>query len=67
MSLRFFHFVFILLSTALAGVCAVMGLSNYRQTGGSLDFLVGAGAIVLGLGFLVYGVWFLKKTRSLVS
>lgn len=65
MSLRFFHFAFILAAMSLAAACGVIGLSNYRQFGQTLDVVVGVVAIILAFAFLVYGIWFLKKTRHL--
>ncbi len=66
MSLKIFHIVFIALSLVLAWGCAALEFQNY-QAGGSLFYLaVSICAFLAGIGLLVYGVWFLKKTRNLI-
>ena len=59
MSLKAFHVLFIMMAILLAVGCAAW--SYYNQTG--LYFGIGSGVIALLLS--VYGVLFLKKSRSL--
>ena len=60
MSLRYFHISFILLSALLCGGVAWWNVENQ-----------GVAAMTYGFGSLaallpLYGVWFLKKSKSLV-
>jgi hypothetical protein len=66
MSLRFFHIVFITLSTLLSFGFAVWLYENYRAQASAAELL---GAIIsgaLGVGLIAYGVWFFKKSRKII-
>lgn len=66
MSLRFFHVFFITLSTLLAAGCAVLEYGNYRAHGGAGHLAFAIGSALCGIALVVYGIWFLKKTRNLI-
>ena len=65
MSLKAFHFFFIvvaiLLSLGFAGWCLV----NYYSPGGrKSDFVFGAGSIALAVGLVIYERYFVKKLKK---
>ena len=60
MSLRAFHILFITLSALLASGCAWWAFAN----GAAPAFGIISAAVAVGL--VVYGVYFLKKTRKLI-
>jgi uncharacterized membrane protein SirB2 len=60
MSLRGFHILFITLSILLALLCAVWAFDN------SIDKRVGFSSVAAAVGLLIYGVWFLKKTKNII-
>jgi uncharacterized membrane protein SirB2 len=61
MSLKAFHIVFIVLSILLACACAVWAF--YNQAGRAF----GIGAIVAAVALFIYGIWFLKKSRNIIT
>ena len=62
MSLKYFHIVFIVLSTLLT-----LGFAYWCLTeGGATWTVVGIASAVIGLGLPVYGWYFLKKTKKLI-
>jgi hypothetical protein len=65
MSLKAFHFVFILFSTLLAvGLGAWCVWVNLVE--GNSMYLAGAvGAFASAVAFVVYGVWFFRKMKRL--
>jgi hypothetical protein len=66
MSLKAFHVVFIIASSALAFGCGVWEIRNALSADGrTLDWVFGIGAILAGIGLLVYERIFLKKTRDI--
>jgi hypothetical protein len=67
MSLKGFHILFIVLSIALALLFGVWALRLYSQIGGARYLGMGLGALALGAALVVYGIWFLKKTRGMES
>ncbi|MEI8291341.1 MAG: DUF6358 family protein [Verrucomicrobiota bacterium] len=58
MSLKAFHLIFVTLLTALSFGCAAWAFQS-----GSV--LLGAAAIVAGIFVIIYGVYFLKKLKSI--
>lgn len=65
MSLKTFHIVFITAASALAFGCGVWWLKDYFGTDGrTSDLIYGVGALVVGVGLIVYECYFLKKTRN---
>jgi hypothetical protein len=65
MSLRFFHIVFVTITTLLAFGCAALEWNNYRIYGGLhyIGALVSAG---FGLLAIVYGIWFWNKAKRII-
>lgn len=60
MSLKGFHILFICLSILLAAGCATWSFAN----GVALPFGVSACAIAVAL--VIYGIYFIRKTRKLI-
>ncbi len=61
MSLKAFHVFFIVLACGLMGVLGAWAL----QQGDSGLGWIAAPALVGAVGLVVYGVWFLRKTRGM--
>ncbi len=64
MSLKAFHIVFICLSILLAFGCAVWALITYSSGGSPTLLLAAAGAVICGIGLIIYGIRFLKKLKN---
>jgi len=64
MSLRFFHVVFIVLALLLSVFTGVWSLGQYRALGAGSWLALGIACLVVAAGLVVYGVWFLRKTRG---
>jgi hypothetical protein len=60
MSLKIFHLCFITLSTLLAIGCAAWG---FQDPANSVFPWV---CVALAVAMVIYGVWFLKKTKKLI-
>ncbi len=60
MSLKAFHILFIMLATLLAAGCAWWAFANQVGTG------VWVTSAILSVGFAVYGVYFVKKSKRLI-
>jgi len=60
MSLKGFHLFFIFLSILLAAGCAVWAFVNEV----ALPFGLGSSAVALAL--VIYGIYFIRKSRSLI-
>lgn len=67
MSLRYVHIVFITLSLLLAVGFAIWALRDYKLTGDVVSLSFGIGSAVLILPILIYGRWFWRKTRGLIT
>lgn len=63
MSLKAFHVVFLVASTALAVGFAVWGFSDYRAEGNRVSLALAAGSLAAGLVIVLYGRWFLRKLK----
>ena len=61
MSLKGFHVFFIILATLLAIGFAAWSLMNQTAVP------VGICSAVLALGLIVYGVWFVKKSKNIIT
>lgn len=61
MSLKVFHVIFIILSILLAIVCAWWSFSN----GVALPF--GIVSALTAVGLVIYGVWFVRKSRTIIT
>ena len=60
MSLKAFHIFFIVLAILLAAGCAAWGFAN------GLDPVFGLTCSGLTAALLIYGIYFLKKSRKLI-
>lgn len=65
MSLRIFHLLFIALSAALAVFVAAWAVSQYRGAGGPGYIAVAGVSLVIGIGLVLYGSAFQRKSRGL--
>jgi hypothetical protein len=64
MSLRFFHIVFIALATLLAAVTGVWSLDRFGAAGGGGWLALGVACLAAAAALVVYGLWFVRKTRG---
>ncbi len=64
MSLKAFHIVFIVLSTALAIGFGVWATRNFAQSGSWVHLMLGVGSFIASVGLVWYGVWFLRKLKN---
>jgi hypothetical protein len=65
MSLRFFHILFIVISTLMCLVVAMWAFGAYSSDGTAASLGLGILAVAGGALLVVYGDRFLKKTRNL--
>ncbi|HEV8121773.1 MAG TPA: hypothetical protein VGQ67_12315 [Candidatus Polarisedimenticolia bacterium] len=66
MNLRVFHIVFIAAATLLAAWVGAFCLAQWRRgENGTGALLGGVASIVAAFGLVLYGSWFLRKTRRL--
>jgi hypothetical protein len=63
MSLRFFHIVFIALATLLAAVTGLWSLDRFAAAGGGW-LALGVACLAAAAALVVYGLWFVRKTRG---
>ena len=61
MSLKVFHLIFIILATLLAAGCAAW--SFYHDTAR----LFGIASAVIAVALVVYGIWFVKKSKGIIT
>jgi uncharacterized membrane protein SirB2 len=61
MSLKAFHLVFIVLSILLCILCAAWAFYNNVAQG------FGIGASIAAVTLIVYGIWFIKKARNIIT
>lgn len=61
MSLKAFHIVFIVLSILLCITCAAWAFYNHAGRA------FGVGASICALALIVYGIWFIKKSRNIIT
>jgi hypothetical protein len=66
MSLRIFHILFITLSTLLSLGLAAWAYGNFRAYGATGHLIASGIAAAVALALVVYGVWFLRKSRKLI-
>lgn len=64
MSLRFFHLVFIVLALLLSVLTGLWSLGQYRDLGSGSWLALGIVCLAVAAGLVVYGMWFLRKTRG---
>jgi hypothetical protein len=64
MSLKAFHLVFIIASIVLAFGFGAWALMNYASSHGVVwDLVWGVAGMVVGVGLVVYEIYFLKKLK----
>jgi hypothetical protein len=61
MSLKGFHVFFIFLATLLAAAFAAWSLVNETAVP------VGISSAVLSVGLIVYGIWFIRKSKNIIT
>jgi hypothetical protein len=61
MSLKGFHIVFIILSVVLTAGFAAWSFQN------DTAIPVGIGSAVMSVLLVVYGIWFVKKSRNIIT
>jgi ABC-type Mn2+/Zn2+ transport system permease subunit len=64
-SLRAFHLLFITLSVILTAFFATWALGQYSAAHDASYVVVAAGSLAAGLGLVLYGAQFQRKTRNL--
>ncbi len=65
MSLKTFHIVFIVFSTALAVALGLWASRDFAQTGSWINLTLAVGSFIVTVLLLVYGAWFLRKLKNL--
>jgi hypothetical protein len=65
MSLKFFHILFIAVSTLMCLVVGLWAINEYRAAGGASSIVLAAVAFIGGGFLVVYGNRFLQKFRKL--
>ena len=63
MSLKAFHIVFIILSTALAVGFGVWATRDFAQSGNGVHLALGVASFIASVLLACYGVWFLRKLK----
>ncbi len=63
MSLKTFHIVFIIMSTALSLGLGVWATRDFAQSGSLVNLSLGAGSFIGSVVLVCYGVWFLRKLK----
>lgn len=66
MSLRGFHIAFIFLSSLLAFGCAAGEFLTYRLMPAAMHLVIAVLSALGGVALVAYGLWFMKKSRSLI-
>ena len=61
MSLKAFHIIFIILAMSLAAVCAAWSFAN------AIAIPFGICSVVVGIVLLIYGIWFIKKSKGIIT
>lgn len=64
MSLKAFHVVFVLASIALSTWVGVWAAGTAADEGGAGWWLLAVGGFAAAVALVVYGIWFLKKTKD---
>jgi ABC-type amino acid transport system permease subunit len=65
MSLKAFHLIFIIAAILLAFGFAAWSMMNYfSATGRRMDMVWGVASAIVGVGLIVYEIYFLKKLKN---
>lgn len=65
MSLKAFHILFVTASTLLCFGFGAWALHSYSSSKSQLDLIMGVASLVLGIGMIWYGKYFLKKLKNI--
>lgn len=65
MSLRQFHILFVVIVTCLFVGLGAWALMGYHSHEGAILLWLGIGGLGAAVLVVVYGVWFLRKTRRM--
>ncbi len=65
MSLKTFHIVFIVFSTALAVALGLWASRDFAQTGSWINLTLAVGSFIVTVLLVFYGAWFLRKLKNL--
>ncbi len=65
MSLKAFHILFVTASTLLAFGFGAWALHSYSMHKAQIDLIMGIVSLVLGVGMIWYGKYFLKKLKNI--
>lgn len=65
MSLKAFHVFFVLLATALCGLCAAWAAREYMNAQATGMLVFALLSALSGAGILIYGVWFVRRQKHL--
>lgn len=65
MTLKAFHILFIVLSILLAFAFGAWGMRAHSTQGESIYRNLGLVSFGVGAGLVLYGVWFLRKTKGI--
>ncbi len=60
MSLRAFHIIFIILAIVMAAGCSAWAFIN------GVSVIFGAGSALVAVGLIIYGIWFVIKSRNII-
>ena len=66
MSLRVFHLFFITLATLLSFGFGGWSYENYQVQKTGLDLWLAIGGGAVGVALIVYGIWFVKKSKKII-
>ena len=64
MSLKAFHFFFILVCIVFSAYFGSWCFNNYEDTSSQLIFALGVGSLTMMVGLVGYLVWFLRKSKG---
>jgi hypothetical protein len=65
MSLKAFHLIFIVASVLLTVAFGIWGINQYASGGPRSDLLMGIVSLLMGIGLVVYGKYFLRKLKHI--
>ncbi|MCH8133166.1 MAG: hypothetical protein IIA30_11505 [Myxococcales bacterium] len=65
MSLKAFHIVFIVFSTALAIALGLWATRDFAQSGSWINLTLAVGSFIATALLVFYGAWFLRKLKNM--
>lgn len=65
MNIKFAHTKLIVWTVILSGLYGAWALVSALQGGGTVMWVMGIGALLQGVGVLVYGLGFMKKVKDM--